>query len=165
MALFLVSDIVERLQGTSELKAMGGLASARPAVALLFFIPALSLAGVPPFSGFGAKLALIKAGISAGHYGIGATALIVSALTLYSMTKIWAEVFWKSAPSAVVAAETRGGNRSSISAMAVPVAVLTGMTVILGLAAGPLLDLALAAANQLLNPVDYIRAVLDGGGS
>ena len=40
----------------------------RPWLAILFLIPALSLAGVPPLSGFWAKLAIIKAGFEAQQY-------------------------------------------------------------------------------------------------
>lgn len=162
--LFLVSDIAGRLQGTTELKAMGGLARARPMVALLFLIPALALAGIPPLSGFGAKLALVMAGITAGHYAIVVAALAVSLLTLYSMTKIWAEAFWKPAPEGLAVDDGRGRCRSGLKAMIIPVALLAGVPVLLGLAAGPLLELALAAAAQLLDPADYVRAVLEGDG-
>ena len=36
-----------------------------PIVAALFLIPALSLAGIPPLSGFVAKFALVEAGFGA----------------------------------------------------------------------------------------------------
>ncbi len=58
----------------------------------------MSLAGVPPLSGFFAKLTLIQGGLEAERYAIVVAALVVSLLTLFSMTKIWAEAFWKPAP-------------------------------------------------------------------
>ena len=86
--LFLVSGLAQRLGGSYDLKRLGGLYRASPALAVLFLLPALSLAGVPPLSGFFGKLLLVQAGIAAGGYGIVAIALFVSLLTLFSMNKI-----------------------------------------------------------------------------
>ena len=61
--LFLISGLAYRLRGTYDLHALGGLYAAYPVVALLFLIPALSLAGLPPLSGFAAKLILVRAGL------------------------------------------------------------------------------------------------------
>ena len=44
-----------------------------------------------------------------------------------------------------------------------PVAALAALTVAIGLGAQPLLDIALAAAEELLNPMEYVRAVMGGG--
>jgi len=87
--LFLVGGLIEEDQGTSALDRSGGLAARRPIVALLFALPALSLAGLPPFSGFVAKLALIDAGIAAVSTPIVVVGLVGSVLTLLSMSKIW----------------------------------------------------------------------------
>jgi multicomponent Na+:H+ antiporter subunit D len=154
--LFLVSGVVYRLRGTFELKDLGGLYHAHPMLALLFLIPALSLAGMPPLSGFFAKLALLQAGLEMGQYVIVVVALAVGILTLVSMTKIWAEAFWKPAtdPSASVAL--------SLRTLLLPLATLATLTVLIGLAAGPLFALSIQAADQLLNPRDYIQAVLGG---
>jgi multicomponent Na+:H+ antiporter subunit D len=102
--LFFISGITHQVQGSYELKKLGGFQKSHPLVALLFLVGALSLAGVPPLPGFWAKLTLIRAGLEAGQYGIVAVALGVSLLTLYSMTKIWHEVFWKAAPASEYAA-------------------------------------------------------------
>jgi multicomponent Na+:H+ antiporter subunit D len=51
-------------------------------------IPALSLAGIPPFSGFFAKLVLIRAALEIEQYAIAGVALAVGVLTVFSMTKI-----------------------------------------------------------------------------
>ncbi|MBM3135299.1 MAG: Na+/H+ antiporter subunit D [Chloroflexi bacterium] len=156
--LFLISGVVFRLQDTYQLKRLGGLYRAYPGVAILFLIPALSLAGIPPLSGFFAKLALVKAGLETQQYLIVATALGVSLLTLFSMTKIWAEVFWKSAARSPQPAVPR----PPPAALILPIVVLAMLTVAMGLAAGPLFTLATRAAEQLLNPADYIQVVLGG---
>ena len=94
-ALFLMSGVTNRLTSTFDLKRMGGLYQARPILAVLFLLPALSLAGLPPLSGFFAKLSLVQAGLELKQYVIVAVALGVSLLTLFSMIKIWTEAFWK----------------------------------------------------------------------
>ncbi|MGH9804593.1 MAG: Na+/H+ antiporter subunit D [Candidatus Acidiferrales bacterium] len=157
--LFLVSGVARRLGGASDLSRLGGLYVTQPALAILFLIPALSLAGVPPLSGFFAKLALVKAGLAIEQYAIVATALLVSLLTLYSMTKIWAEAFWKPAPPGEpLSPEPPRGLRPLL----LPVTTLAALTLALGFGAQPIFELALAAADQLLHPAAYIRAVLGG---
>lgn len=160
--LFLVSGIVYRLRDTYYLKELGGLASAHPGLAVLFLIPACSLAGLPPLSGFFAKLALVQAGLGLQQYAIVGVALGVSLLTLYSMTKIWTEAFWKPAPTARAGAdaETHAVSRTSCALLSTPVVVLAALTVAIGLSAGPLFDLCLEAAEQLYDPAEYLRAVL-----
>jgi len=96
--LFLVSGVTYRLTGTHELSELGGFFQDRPVLSVLFLIPAFSLAGMPPLSGFFAKLIVIRAGIEAEAWVVTGVALLVGLLTLYSMVKIWAEVFWKARP-------------------------------------------------------------------
>jgi multicomponent Na+:H+ antiporter subunit D len=68
--LFLVSGVVHALQGSYELKKLGGLFRSAPGLSLLFLVPALSLAGVPPLSGFWAKLILIVSSLRTNDYAI-----------------------------------------------------------------------------------------------
>jgi multicomponent Na+:H+ antiporter subunit D len=152
--LFLVAGVIRRVSGTEDLARLGGLYAARPGLALLFLVPALSLAGVPPLSGFWAKLVVVKAGLDAGAWVPVATALAVSLATLFSMTKIWGEAFWKAAPGA--APHVGQAPRPAVGAIAALALVTAGI----GLGAGPVLDLSLAAARQLMDPAAYVRAVL-----
>ena len=161
--LFLVSGVVHLLRGTYELNKLGGLYAASPGLAMLFFVPALSLAGLPPLSGFFAKLTLVQAGLETQHYLIVATALAVGLLTLFSMTKIWAEAFWKEAPDmsgASASAPTSAVSRAADLLLIGPIAALALVTVVIGLAAEPVYLLASRAAEQLMNPTEYIQAVL-----
>lgn len=96
--LFLIGAIVFRLTGDYDLRRIGGLYLLRPALAVLFLIPALSLVGMPPLSGFWAKLLVLQEAIAQGRVVWTAVALLVSVLTLYSMMKIWMEAFWKPHP-------------------------------------------------------------------
>src|SRR3954471_19151151 len=161
--LFLVSSVVRRLCGTFELKRQGGLYQTQPLLAVLFLIPALSLAGVPPLSGFFAKLSLVQAGLGAGQYAIVAAALAAGLLTLLSVTKLWAEAFWKPGSPAVAGEVGPAGQTAQgVKPLLVPVALLASLTVSIGLAAGPVFVLATRAAEQLTDREGYVRAVLGG---
>ena len=104
----------------------------------------------------------MKAGLEAEAWGIAAVALAVSLLTLYSMTKIWNEAFWKPAPSD--AARCRGAPARIPATLFGPVLALAAVTVAVGLGAGPVFELAARAAAQLSDPSQYIAAVLGPGG-
>jgi multicomponent Na+:H+ antiporter subunit D len=126
-------------------------------------IPAMSLAGVPPLSGFFAKLILIIAGLQTHSWIIVSVALIVSLLTLFSMTKIWANAFWKAAPA--VLPDRHGMSAVRWRGFLMPMMVLAGITVAIGFLAGLVFDVSAVAAEQLMNPDAYIEAVLGGAGS
>lgn len=159
--LFLVSGLVYRLLGSYELKRLGGVYRHRPGLAILFLIPALSLAGLPPLSGFFAKFIIIRAGIEVSAWGATAVALVVGFLTLYSMTKIWAEVFWKAVPGGVDTDRLTGKIEDPKQwLLLLPIVGLAACTVFIGLNGEPIYQLAEAAAEQLLNPHLYIEAVL-----
>jgi len=157
-ALFLVSGIAARLRDTYDLKQLGGLYVGFPGLAVLFLLAALALAGLPPFSGFFAKLGLVLAALRMGEYVLVVAALVVSLLTLYSMVKIWAEAFWKSPPTTPAApAPWAPGERA---AMYGPVVVLATLCIMMGVAAEPLFNISLRAAGELLDTSGYIQAVL-----
>jgi len=161
--LFLVSSVARRLCGTFELKRQGGLYQSQPLLAVLFLIPALSLAGIPPLSGFFAKLSLVQAGLGAGQYAIVAAALAVGLLTLFSMTKIWGEAFWKPMPhDADTGAAPRLPAAGQTRPLLLPIGVLAVLTVAIGLGAERVFTLAMGAAEQLLHREEYIRAVFGG---
>ncbi|MGX1116214.1 formate hydrogenlyase subunit 3/multisubunit Na+/H+ antiporter MnhD subunit [Streptomyces ambofaciens] len=99
--LFLVAGLVERRDGTTELTRLGGLAKAAPLLAVLFLVPALNLAGIPPLSGFIGKLGLMRAGVADGGgwaWALVAGSAATSLLTLYVMAKVWNLAFWRDAP-------------------------------------------------------------------
>ena len=158
--LFLGSGLVYRLGGTYNLEKLGGLYRSQPLVAALFFIPAISLAGLPPFSGFWPKMALFQAGLGEQEYLIIGVALVMSLLTLYSMMKIWNQAFWKPAPQEP-AASTHQIPFWKLQVM--PVLTLTVLIIALGLIPDPVFQLAQEAAYQILAPAEYIGVVFGGG--
>jgi multicomponent Na+:H+ antiporter subunit D len=156
--LFLIAGVAQRLAGSMELKRSGGLYAAAPWLAVLFFIPAFSLAGFPPLSGFWAKFILIKAALDERGVWIAAAALVTGLLTIYSMTKIWGEAFWKPHPDGALVATT------APRAMVVPIAALAACTIVIGLFAQPFLEVAQRAAAELTDPAAYAAAVLGPAG-
>jgi len=159
--LFLISGVAHRLLGTYDLKKLGGLYKERPFLAFLFLVPALSLAGLPPLSGFFAKFIIIRAAIEVEAWVITAVALLVGLLTLYSMIKIWAEAFWKETPEGADLSVLRGETPDrQLIFMYVPIILLALCTLFIGLNGQPIYELAQASAAQLLDPQKYIEAVM-----
>ncbi|WP_437915603.1 proton-conducting transporter membrane subunit [Sorangium sp. So ce302] len=163
--LFLISGIMRSDGKDVSLDLQGGLLARSPGLSACFLVTALSLAGMPPLSGFWAKLILVRSGLEVGSRGaaaVVATSLAVGLVTLISMTKIWNEAFWKTAPAeADLAPRESGARRRAL--LYVPVVLLTALGVTLGMAPEPLLAVVQRAAAQLADPTEYVRAVLGEG--
>jgi multicomponent Na+:H+ antiporter subunit D len=159
-SLFLVQGIVERETGTSAFDDVGGLARRSGALAALFLVPALSLAGLPPFSGFLAKFGLARAGFDGGYHVIVAVALAGSLLTLVSMTKIWIGVFWGDVHPEV--GSDRVGILRHHRTMTSATVVLVMSTLVIAVLAGPLFEFCRRAAEQLVDASVYVTAVTGG---
>ncbi len=155
--LFLVGGLIENDQGTSNLDRNGGLAARRPLIAGLFAVPALSLAGLPPFSGFVAKFSVISAGIAEAATPVVVMALIAGALTLLSMTKIWLGVFWGSKPDKSKPVRVSAANRRL---MLGATGLAVGLSLFISFYAGTLVELGERAATELRNSDVYISEVL-----
>ena len=170
--LFLVAGLMERREGTSSIARSGGLQRVAPLLAVLYLLPALSLAGIPPLSGFLAKLGLLQAGLADGsslaRVAVWA-AIATSLLTLLAMTRVWSGVFW--GPVAEVVADDDTEDTVDVGVARTPrlmvastvVAVVGGLSITL--VAGPLYGLTTRAAEDLVDRSSYVTAVLgDGGG-
>lgn len=162
--LFLIAGALRERGGGTDLKKLGDLITREPLLAVLFIVSALSLAGLPPLSGFWAKLALVQAGVAIGTleaFLIIGVSLAVSVFTLISMTKIWNEAFWKPAPAEMPVAPAMTGR--GMFFLFLPIGLLAFLTAALGIFPEPLLALVTTAAEQLTDPAQYIRVVLGGG--
>ncbi|SEP24394.1 multisubunit sodium/proton antiporter, MrpD subunit (TC 2.A.63.1) [Trujillonella endophytica] len=96
--LFLVAGLIERQGGTTSIDRLGGLARRSPLLAVLFFVPAMNLAGIPPLSGFIGKLGLLQAGVaegSAAAYALVGGGVVTSLLTLIAIARVWTRAFWR----------------------------------------------------------------------
>ena len=154
--LFLICGVVEKIKGTADLARIGGLYRSNSFLALMFCVSAFSLAGIPPLSGFWAKLGIMKAAAESQHFVYLAAGLAVSVVTLYSMTKIWTEAFWKEQPEGKNVTDQQVSSRILI----LPIIVMTAGALFLGLCGNIVFKVCLDASNQILNPSLYIDAVL-----
>jgi multicomponent Na+:H+ antiporter subunit D len=178
--LFLVAGLIERQAGASTLRRLGGLAAASPLLAMLFLVPALNLGGIPPFSGFLGKVALLQAGAHNGSVlawvliGGGVT---TSLLTLYVVTRVYSKAFWRpraDAPEGALAAASPAVllddaddvtfiERADVGRMPVGMLVPTMALIAAGLTltvmAGPIFSYADRAAAEILDRQQYISAV------
>ncbi|MDH1440917.1 proton-conducting transporter membrane subunit [Pseudomonas sp. GD03721] len=159
--LFFIGGLAARICGSERLADMGGLYKRMPWLALLFAIPALSLAGIPPLSGFWAKFLLVKASLDAAAWWAAGIALLTGVFTLLSMNKIWNEAFLKPHPRGEEALQRVTGMRAAWVGMS----ALALLTVLIGLGAGPLIDYAVAAAAQLADPQAYLQPFTGAGGT
>jgi multicomponent Na+:H+ antiporter subunit D len=179
--LFLVVGLIERQAGASTLRRLGGLASTSPLLAFVFVVPALNLGGIPPFSGFIGKVALLEAGAQTGSalaWTLVAGGVLTSLLTLYVVARVWTKAFWRSrsdapeghlattAPSALLddAEEIELVNRDDVGPMPVGMLAPTGALIVVGLAltvlAGPIIGYSGRAAEEVLDRGHYISAVV-----
>ena len=96
--LFLVAGLIERQGGSTSVDRLGGLAKASPLLAVLFFLPAMNLAGIPPLSGFIGKLGLLEAGVAEGSWPalvLVGGGVVTSLLTLVAISRVWTRAFWR----------------------------------------------------------------------
>ena len=155
--LFLVSGLFLRQRRTTDLNALGGMYRSQPAIAFLALVPLFSLAGVPPLSGFVAKVAVIAPMLDTGHYVLAGVALSVSLLTVLSMARLWDESIWKPAP---VISSASVPQRRLVVPLVAPIMFLVALTIAFTAMAGPVSSLTMRAAEQLLGRDAYVRAVL-----
>ncbi|MFI2753779.1 Na+/H+ antiporter subunit D [Cellulomonas sp. P22] len=158
-ALFLVVGLIELRGGSTSLDRLGGLAKLAPVLAILFFIPAMNLSGIPPLSGFLGKVGLLEAGVQLGTplaYTLVVGGVVTSLLTLYALVKAWNKAFWQTPPAALPDTRVPGG-------MVGPTAALVGLGLMLTIAGGPLYAYTDRAAASLKERTPYIDAVLPDG--
>ncbi|MGG5175007.1 Na+/H+ antiporter subunit D [Pseudarthrobacter sp. J1763] len=166
-SLFLVAGLIERRGGSSSMDRLAGMAKLSPLLALLFFVPAMNLAGIPPFSGFLGKLGLLQAGVQLGTplaYVLVAGGVVASLLTLLAIARVWNRVFWRKPSDAEFPAPALLGHEPASRllpwGMVFPTAALVAMGVALTVFAGPLFRFSDQAAHEMLDRTPYIHAVL-----
>jgi len=126
-----------------------------------FALLALVLIGLPPLSGFLAKLAILTAVLGPGAGDLGALGarrtvlailLLVSGLVaLVALSRMGIRTFW---------APVEPFSPRVTVVEAAPILILLAMLVALALMAGPVMNLLLAAAEDLHHPARYLSAVL-----
>jgi NADH-quinone oxidoreductase subunit L len=132
--LFLAAGSVIHVVGTNQMSAMGGLRKAMPVTFATMTVGLAALAGLPPFSGFFSKEAVLGAAEeSARHDGPVASwaawlvlvvGLVTVALTAAYVTRLWLMTFFGAPRSGVAVHESSPAMRWPLVALAVPAALL-----------------------------------------
>ena len=135
-----------------------GLRRRRPALAVLFFIAAMSLAGLPPSSGFVSKLSLLEGAVTSKLWLIAAVSLLVSLLTLMNMLRLWQKAFW-GVPTQPLSPVAPMNHRSRRHLTLAPIAVLVVLSLGIGIFAGPVFRWSSIAGAQVMDREGYIQAV------
>lgn len=177
--LFMIAGIIGKLGGSFELSRLGGLYQERPGFSMLFLLAALSLIGIPPLSGFWAKLLIIEASLHDDAALVITFVVLVSLLTFIPLIRIWSEAFWKPRPLDVepliaesVDSETLTGETTNAVEVSeplisppnrytwTPVIGLSIIMLLIGFLPGKIIELSDTAAKSLINPSVYLDTVL-----
>ncbi len=132
--LFLTSGSVLYATGTKDLNKLGGLLKLMPVSAVAAGIASLSIAGMPPFSGFSSKWTIISSSLLAGSEVaflviFGIIALFTSAITLSCYVKFFGMTFTSAGAEWIKGKEIR----EVPGTMLFPKILLTALCLIQGL--------------------------------
>ncbi|WP_339290778.1 Na+/H+ antiporter subunit D [Paenibacillus sp. FSL E2-0201] len=152
--LFFLGGMIISASGTDRLKEMGGLIRRYPWTGWMFFVLTLALVGVPPLSGFAGKVMMVRSGFGQNHVALALIALASSFIVLYSLIKVFQQVFW-------------GGEKREeqvkplhYKAMMAPAAVLFALVILMGVGAETVNGYVSQAGAVLADPALYINAVM-----
>lgn len=159
-AMFILADLIERQRGSLDLQTTTAPVSQPLLLGGLFLLGAVALAGLPPLSGFIAKLMIMRAADS-GIVWIWGLLLLSGLFSLIAFSRSGSALFWRTDPAlrTTAAAPVPAQATSSIS-LTLPALILLATSPILVALAAPLSIFAQATAAQLLDPGGYIAAVL-----
>lgn len=157
--IFLLGGTIIYLTGRNKLKEISGLIRLHPFLGGMFFIAALSLAGLPPLSGFIGKIFITEGTFVSGYFWLGGIGLFSSLLVLYSIMKIFMNTFW--GYTDITEEEEQGTTKGLL----LPMGILTSISIALGLGAELVSEYITLAVEGLMNPNIYIDKVLQRNSS
>src|SRR5699024_3416372 len=152
--LYLLAGTMITLTGTARVGSISGLIRNYPVLGWLFFIVILSLAGIPPLSGFIGKVLIGQGTIDSGAYILLTLSFVSALFVLYSLLRIFMNCFW---------GETMMSEEDEVplkKGLIFPCIILTVLTIGLGLGVESISDIVSDAARTLAEPDLYIDAVL-----
>ncbi|AYF85760.1 monovalent cation/H+ antiporter subunit D [Pseudomonas sp. DY-1] len=157
--LFLLADLVSRQRGEKAGHLVQGPALQNPNIlGAAFFFGAIAVAGLPPLSGFFAKLLLLQAvPPGAGALPLWSVLLIGGFVSLIALSRAGSTLFWRTGHQVLGSAELDGGR------LLATLLLLAGSLLLVAFAQ-PLLDYAQATAMQL-HDLNLYRAILEGSGA
>lgn len=153
--LFLVAGVTIYVARTTQFDEISGLIRHYPILGWSFFLTILTLAGVPPLSGFLGKILIAQGAIANGSYLLLGLGFLSSFIVLYSLLRVFLQSFW---------GETTIDPDDAIhipKRVVLPGVILVFMSLFLGLGSELVAPYIIDAANTLMNPEIYIDAILE----
>ena len=92
--LFMAAGVLIHVTGTKYVNGMGGLKDKMRLTFAVFLIAAASLSGIPPFSGFWSKDAVLASAWSAGQWGLFAVGAVTAGITAFYTFRMLGLIFY-----------------------------------------------------------------------
>lgn len=154
-ALFLLADVIATQRGKAGDRLVSGRRVAQPVLlGSLFFMAAVTVAGLPPLSGFIGKLMILQAAVTPlQQVLLWSVVLLSSLMVLIGLSRAGSTLFWR-----VSGSEAGGDKAQSLQVLAIVMLLLASPLLVAF--AGPLTELSVAAAVQLQDVPQTISTIL-----
>jgi multicomponent Na+:H+ antiporter subunit D len=159
--MFLIAGFIRLVRGSMDTQKLGGLYKSYPLISLMIALVLFSLVGIPPLSGFWPKIYLFQEAFVDKQYFFIAALIIGSLVTMYVISKMWADVFWKDMPQGVNYEDKFKDEPPFKKILIVlPILILCSVTLYIGFNAENIITVVDRITNELLDTSPYIRTVL-----
>jgi multicomponent K+:H+ antiporter subunit D len=154
-SLFLLADLIGRQRGDAAARLDRSRAVYQPALlGSLFFVAAVAVSGLPPLSGFAAKLMILQAAqASAATAWVWGIILTSGLFVIVTLSRAGTAIFWRTD-------DTQGEARPVRAIEALATGSLLAGALLLMVFGARVLDYSEATAGQLLDRSGYVDAVL-----
>jgi NADH-quinone oxidoreductase subunit L len=133
-ALFMVAGVLIHSTGSKYINEMGGLRERMKVTFAVFLIAAASLSGIPPFSGFWSKDAVLATAWDNGQFALFIVGAVTAGLTAFYAFRLVGIVFFGPKSQHLSEQETEGRSPQDGRPLAwAPYAILAAGTILLGL--------------------------------
>ena len=152
--LFFTAGYLVFHTGTKYISDLVGVGNEKPITAFFFSLAALAIIGLPPFSGFWSKLAILMAIAESGQFVLIALILFGSVIEAIYYLRVISMMYHKTD----LARDVRRTPFSGLLAMG----ILAILILYIGFQPGSVQEFIIPAAKELLNPDAYIQHALTG---
>ncbi|MDF1761935.1 MAG: monovalent cation/H+ antiporter subunit D [Oleibacter sp.] len=158
-AFFLLSGVLSQQRGQAEDR----LVSSKPLInpmfsGIVFVVIAMALIGLPPFSGFIGKIYLMRATLMSGDaYWVWPLILLSGLAAMIALSRAGTTIFWRHQGSAL----DKSSLDLSLRLPKIAVMLLAVCSPLLVIFAGPMTELSLRAATELMS--GFSPVYLSGG--